>query len=100
MNRLKGRQIWLSKTYESQRLKNLIGCTVWPDMFLFFGRTFSVLTFDFLLLTTQKLSFKYNSATFSNASTPSNARKVNANVALDKYNIGRPIEREKIAHIF
>lgn len=67
-------------------------------MFLFFWRTFSVLTFDFLLLTAQKLSFKYNSATFSNASTHSNARKVN--VALDKYNIGRPIEREKMAHIF
>ena len=83
--------------------------SIWPNIWILsaFGwyvrglltNFFQFLTFDFHLLTVQDFNFKCNGAIFSNASTFSHAREVNAHVALDDNNIRSTYRaRENSAH--
>ena len=103
------RQIWPSKSYELQVLKFL---SEWLDLAQYldslclgivcswsFDEFFQFLTLDFHLLTVQDFNFKCNGTIFSNASTHSHAREVNAHVALDDDNIRSTYRaRENSAH--
>ena len=107
--KLMSRQIWPSKSYELQVLKFL---SEWLDLAQYldslclwivcswsFDEFFSFFDIGLPSVNGPGLQFKCNGTIFSNASTHSHAREVNAHVALDDDNIRSTYRaRENSAH--